>query len=158
MVARGHADERGVERAAAQVVDHDVLAPGAQRPAVPVGVLEARGGRLVDERGDLEAGLAEGLQREEPLGRVGVRRRRDDRPDGPAAPQRAREIRAVAQALAERGEEAREQIGEPEARPAHGHQVRGGGGGERVRRDQPPRLVDRDEIVGGQPSQGRQRI
>ena len=43
----GHLQKRGVKRAAAEVVDHDVLALSGEGRPVPMGILEARRGRLI---------------------------------------------------------------------------------------------------------------
>ena len=74
-----HPEERGVERAAAEVVDEDVLAPRRDRRPEAVGVLEAGRRRLVQERHGREAGRAERLQRQEALRARGVRGDRDRR-------------------------------------------------------------------------------
>ncbi len=67
VVLAGHVHERGVEGAAAQVVDDDVLASRGDGVAVAVRVLEAGGRRLVEHPDDLEACAAEGVERDEAL-------------------------------------------------------------------------------------------
>src|SRR5262245_7928104 len=68
-------NEGRVEGAAAEIVDDDVLALRGDGVAVAVGVLKACSGGLVEERDNLEARSVEGVDGEESLRAVGVRRR-----------------------------------------------------------------------------------
>ncbi len=80
--APAHADERGVERAAAEVVDDDVVALRRERAPVPVGVLEAGGGGLVQHRHGRESRRARKASSvTNRCAAVCVRRDRDDAPE-----------------------------------------------------------------------------
>jgi hypothetical protein len=70
-------DERAVEGAAAEVVHRDPGAARGEAAGLVVGVLEAGGGGLVEHRDHVDAGAAEGLERHDALGRVGVGGDRD---------------------------------------------------------------------------------
>jgi hypothetical protein len=70
-----HAQERYVEGAAAHVVDDDVVFLPAERVAVAVRVFEAGRGRLVEKAEDIEAGAPEGVEANEALCAVRIRRR-----------------------------------------------------------------------------------
>lgn len=72
----GH--DRGVEGAAAQVVDEDRCALGIEGASVTMRVLEARGGRFVDHRENVPTRPAEGLKGKESLRRPRVSRDADE--------------------------------------------------------------------------------
>ena len=72
------AHERSVERPAAEVVDDDTRAPGADGLSLPVCVLEARRGRFVHQRAHGVSRAAERFEREPTLRSVRVCRDRDD--------------------------------------------------------------------------------
>ena len=65
-------DQRGVEGAAAQVVDQDPGASGGDRGRLAMRVLEAGCAGLVEHGSDTEAGLLESLKSQETLSPVGV--------------------------------------------------------------------------------------
>ena len=77
-----HFQQRGVEGAAAEVVDEDVLAFGRDGGAVPVGVFEARGRRFIQQRDDMETRRYESIQRQKALGARGIGRHADRGLDG----------------------------------------------------------------------------
>ena len=126
-----HANERGVERAASEIVDDDVLAPLRERVSVAMGVLEACRRRLVDERARREAGAAERVERHEARGRVRVRRHRDHgaEPVRPRLPDLRGEVRSLEDRVPDRLEKARDEVAErqrqrPDARGGARHGVR----------------------------------
>jgi len=145
VVARAvHVHERGVEGAAAEVVDDHAGAARVQGAALAVGVLEPRGGRFVDHPRDGEAGPAEGLERQEALRAVGVRGHRDHRGAGLEAGGHARRRREGTQ---QGGQEAREHLEDREGAAADkqrcdGRHVRGG-------EDALERLEERGAVVRG---------
>ena len=115
----GHLQQRRVERAAAEVVDQDVLALGGDGRAVPVGIFEARGGRLVEQRDDFEARLpakASSVRKRWALEAlagtlIAASMRFAGRQAG---------VRAMVKVAFQLGQEAREQFGQPVAAPGQG--------------------------------------
>ena len=121
-----HADDRGVEGAAAEVVDPDDVAPGRERVPMPVGVLEARRGGLVEHRDGLEACAAERVERDEPLAAVRVGGHRDGRAET-ALRDAAPHVRPRAQRVVHVGDEAGDEIAQRDLDGAHPDRVLGSG-------------------------------
>lgn len=111
----GHLQQRSVEGPAAQVVDQDVLTFGGDRGAVPVGVFQSRGGRLVQQRDDLETCRGEGVQCHKALCARRIGGHADRGLDG-LAPGGAG-IRALNQVVLQLSQEPGEQVGQPVLTP-----------------------------------------
>ena len=104
-------EQRGVEGAAAEVVDDDEVAPGRDRPSLAVSELEAGRRGLVDHADHLEACTAARLEREEALCAVGVGRHTQDGPRAAAGlVEPALDARRGVQRLPKRPEEPREHL------------------------------------------------
>ena len=117
-------DEGRVEGAAPEVVHDDEVAAGGDRPGLAVGELEARRRRLVDHPDDLEPGAPAGLEGEEALGAVRLGGHPQHGPLTARLAEAALDARRGLQGLAQRREEADEEVeqreetvAEPDRRP-----------------------------------------
>ena len=113
----GHAQERDVERASADVVDHDVIFLDGQRVAIAVGVLEAGGRGLVEQAEHLEARAPKRIEADEALRAVRVGGSGDEGLERAFAEQRGAMLERLRRASRERARRNRRAVDHAERVP-----------------------------------------